>query len=111
MEGIEWLNVVSVVTWIALEGGAGILAYLFWRELERNSARVDKVVPRLKRYATLVIAVLFAWLALPLLIWLGAYPVPQIPQEWVQALFATAAASVIASQAVHGKLDLRGTDG
>lgn len=105
---VDWLNIVSILIWIASGAGAGVLAYLTWNEMERAWAKVEALADRIKRYATLGISVAYGWIAYLLLFWFGVEAIPSTPQEWVQKLFAIAAASVIASQTLHGKLKLRG---
>ena len=106
---VNWIDIVSVLLYIAWNGGAGLLAYLFWNELEQIFPKVAAISSHIKRYVTLTIGALFGWGAVLALMWFGVHQVPMTPQEWVSMLFGAAAVSVISSQAIHGREKLKGS--
>jgi hypothetical protein len=93
-------NLWDAAQWV-LGGGAGPLVYWVMNEFEA----LVQLQPKTKRFVSLGMAAVFAWLALGVTLWMGA-PIPVTPQEWVNKLFAVAFAAIVASQTLHGQRDL-----
>ncbi len=94
------MNLWDAAQWV-LGGGVGPVVY--W--LMDNIGELALLPPRTKRFVSLGLAIVIAWAALGVTLWMGA-PIPVTPQEWVNKLFAVAFAAVIASQGIHGQRDL-----
>jgi hypothetical protein len=102
---MNWMDLVSVLAWIAGGSGAGLLSFKMMNWITWQPAQSE-----LKRYASLAMAVVLAWAAWFVLAWLGVETLPAIPQDWLVKLFAIAAPAIIAGQALHGATSLRAAD-
>jgi hypothetical protein len=88
---------------IFVSGGGGVVVY--W--LLENIPALAGLASEYKRYLSLVLSGL-----LPIPFWLlgiamNYWPAPGDWRAWVESIFAIAAGAIIASQAVHGRRELR----
>lgn len=88
---------------IFVSGGGGVVVY--W--LLEHVPALETLQSEYKRYVSLILAAL-----LPLPFYLMGvamqyWPAPADWRAWIEALFAIAAGAVLASQAVHGRKQLR----
>lgn len=89
---------------VFISGGGGVVVY--W--LIEHIPALANLEAEYKRYVSLVLSAL-----LPIPFWLFGilmqyWPAPADWRAWVESIFAIAAGAIIASQALHGRRQLRG---
>jgi hypothetical protein len=88
---------------VLISGGGGVVVY--W--LLEHVPTLANLSPEYKRYASLILAALLPIPFYLLGVAMQYWPAPVDWRAWVEILFAIAAGAVIASQAVHGREQLR----
>ena len=104
-------SLVDFLAWLATGAGSGAVAYWLWGVLERASPKVDELSKEIKSYLTLGLAVLAAVVGYVGQLAMNYKPVPTTATEWIESLFSVvviALPSVIASRAIHARLQLKG---
>lgn len=102
----SWTQLGAVLVWIVTGGGAGVLAYLAWNELESWFPALDALQSKLKRYITTALTVLFGAAGYGIQI-LMKYQTP--PDSWrmgIEEAFSVIALALIAALTVHGARNL-----
>jgi hypothetical protein len=92
---------------VAAGGGAGVVTY--W--LIDTVPWFRSLPSEPKRYTSLALAALIPCVAWLLTLLIGYEAAPVTWQGWIERLFSLATASLIASQAIHGRMKLRGMQG
>ena len=96
------MELSEALTWVIGGGGAAVIAFWLMEHVEPDLA------PEHRRYVSLVTAALLACVAFTLSGSLGYVEEPATVQGWIEALFSIAFVAVSGSQAIHGRLRLRG---
>ena len=99
---IDTSTLEQFLVWIVGGGGCATLTYL----LMENVAELAELQPKLKRFASLMLAVALSILAFGAAVGLSYYPSPDGWQGWLESLFAVSAMAFVAiggSQGLHGK--------
>lgn len=84
--------------WIVGGVGAGALTYYIFE----NVTKLDNLLPKYKRYGSLITAALLATGAYAASVGLGYFPNPAGWQGWLESLFAVAFVAIGGSQWLHG---------
>jgi len=107
MESPEWTELASVLIWLVSGGGAGLLAFWLWGELEKVFPDLGLIPPMAERYITTVLTVLLAVGAFFLQLLLGYGEVPIDAVAWTERIFSVIAVAVLVATSAHG-LTMRG---
>jgi len=93
----------QVLTWIVCGPGAGVAAYFL---MEKVPA-LRRLASEAKRYVSLALSAAIAMVAFRFTIWMGYYPLPAAPRQWIEQLFAVSFVATGGSQIIHGRVKLR----
>jgi len=100
---IDTTLLFQFLVWIVTGGGASVATYLLMDKLPA----LTELTGEHKRYASLILAALFAMIGFLVVVALGYHPQPGSTQAWIENLFAVAFLSVTSSQTIHGRAKLR----
>lgn len=99
----------QVLTWVAFSGGAGVITYLLWEQLEKWFKKLAELPSDIEGYVTLALTGVFAVLAYVAQIYLGYVEMPVGTVAWIEAIFAVFGAAIGVTRLIHGikKMNMR----
>lgn len=92
----------QTLMWIAFSGGAGVLAYFLWEQLERWFEDLKKIPGDIENYITMALTGIFATLAYLIMLWAGYAELPIAAIGWAEALFSVFGAAIGVTRLLHG---------
>lgn len=89
------------LAWLVLSGGAGVVTYALWEQLEKWFKKLAELPADLEGYITLVLTGLLAVGAYLLQCGLGYVDVPADTVGWIEAIFSVFGLAVGVSKVMH----------
>jgi len=100
---MEMLSLGEAVAWVLSGGGAGVIAYFVVGKVKA----LNGLEPDYKRYASIGLTAVLAVAAWGAGMGMKYLAVPVDWRGWIEAAFSTIAIALVASQGLHGVIDLR----
>lgn len=89
------------LAWLVLSGGAGVVVYALWEQLEKWFKKLAALPADIEGYITLALTGVFAVLAYLAQCGLGYVDVPASTVGWIEAIFAVFGLAVGVSKLMH----------
>lgn len=89
------------LAWLVLSGGAGVVVYALWEQLEKWFKKLAELPADIEGYITLALTGVFAVLAYLAQCALGYVDMPVSTVGWIEAIFATFGLAVGITKVLH----------
>lgn len=89
------------LAWLVISGGAGVVVYALWEQLEKWSPKLAELPADIEGYVTLALTGAFAVLAYLGQCWLGYAEMPVTTVGWIESIFSVFGLAVGVSKVLH----------
>lgn len=93
----------EILVWLVLRGGAGIVTYGLWEQLEKWFPKLARLPSDLESYITYALTALIAVGAYLIQVWVGYAEMPVSGLAWVEAIFAVMAVALGVTRVLLGQ--------